>query len=149
MKIIRQKTAVSKASTRIGAIIGNGTREEIEILGHFGQTYAILSNIRDEFVDMFEKDEIKNRREKECFPLPIIIAFQDHSRKTEILKLLKDPIDEDKIEAILDLSMDFKETRKLVRKMRRMAEEESLNLLPIKHLKKTFELLLMSNIEDL
>lgn len=149
LKIIRHKTAVSEASTRIGAIIGNGTREEIEILGHFGRTYAILSTIRDEFVDMFEKDEIKNRRDKECLPLPIIIAFQDHSRKMEILKLLEDPIDEDKIEIILDLSMDFKETRKLVQKMHRMAEEEGLNLLPIKHLKKTFELLLMSNIEDL
>ena len=149
LEIIRHKTAVSEACTRIGVIIGNGTAEETEILGHFGRTYAILSTIRDEFIDTFEKDEIKNRRDRECLPLPIIVAFQDHSRKMEILKLLEDPIDDDKIEAMLDLSMDFKETRKLVQKMNRMIKDGSLNLLPIQHLRKTFELLLASTIEDL
>ena len=149
LEIIRHKTAVSEACTRIGVIIGNGTAEEIEILGHFGRTFDILLTIRDEFIDTFEKDEIRNRRDKECLPLPIIVAFQDHSRKMEILKLLEDPIDDDKIEAILDLSMDFKETRKLVQKMKRMIKDVSLNLLPIQHLRKTFELLLASTIEDL
>lgn len=149
LEIIRHKTAVSEACTRIGAILGNGTAEEIEILGHFGRTFDILLTIRSEFIDTFEKDEIRNRRDRECLPLPIIVAFQDHSRKMEILKLLEDPIDEDKIEAILDLSIDFKETRKLVQKMKRMIKNERIKLLSIQYHRKIFELLLASTIEDL
>lgn len=149
LDIIRHKSAVSEACTKIGAILGNGTLEEIEILGHFGRTYDVLLTIRDEFIDTFEKDEIRNRRDKECLPLPIIIAFQDNSRKMEILQLLQDPIDEEKINSILELSIDFKETRKFVKKMKQIIKNEKSKLLSLKHPKKIFELLLDSTIEDL
>jgi geranylgeranyl pyrophosphate synthase len=105
--------------------------------------------IRDEIVDVFEKDEISNRAEKECLPLPIICAFQDESRKIRILKLLKDRISEDKIEKILDLSMDCKETRELIGEMKRMVKQESLKLASLQKGEETLKLLLESTIEDL
>jgi len=149
LEIIRHKVAASEASTMIGAIMGNGSAKEIEILGHYGRTFGILLTIRDEFVDVFEKDEIKNRAEKECLPLPIIVAFQDNSRKIQILKLLKGRITAHKIEKILDLSMDCKETQQQVREMRQMVKQEGLKLSPIQYLKAIFELLLESTLEDL
>lgn len=149
LEIILHKVAASEASTMIGAILGNGTTEETGILSHYGRTYGTLLTIRDEIVDVFEKDEISNRAEKECLPLPIICAFQDESRKIRILKLLKDRISEDKIEKILDLSMDCKETRELIGEMTRMVKQESLKLASLQKGEETLKLLLESTIEDL
>jgi geranylgeranyl pyrophosphate synthase len=149
LEIIRHKVAASEASTMIGAILGNGTAKEIEILGHFGRTFGILLTVRDEFVDVFEKDEITNRAKRECLPLPIIVAFQDNSRKIEIIKLLKSRITASKIERILDLSMDCKENREEIRKMRRMVKQESLRVSTLQHNQAVFELLLKSTLEDL
>jgi geranylgeranyl pyrophosphate synthase len=149
LEIIRHKVAASEASTMIGAILGNGTAKEIEILGHYGRTFGILLTVRDEFVDVFEKDEITNRAKKECLPLPIIVAFQDNSKKIEILKLLKGRITADKIEKIVDLSMDCKENREQIRKMRQMARQESLRVSTLQHHQAIFELLLKSTLEDL
>jgi geranylgeranyl pyrophosphate synthase len=149
LEIIRHKVAASEASTMIGAILGNGTEKEIEILGHYGRTFGILFAVRDEFVDVFEKDEITNRAKRECLPLPIIVAFQDNSRKIEIIKLLKGRITADKIEKILDLSMDCKENREQVREMRRMVEQESLKLSTLQYSQSILELVMESTLEDL
>jgi geranylgeranyl pyrophosphate synthase len=148
LEIIRHKVAASEVSTMIGAILGNGTEKEIEILGHYGRTFGILLTVRDEFVDVFEKDEIRNRTKKECLPLPIIAAFQDDSRKTKILKLLKDRVTEGKIEKILDLSMDCKETREIISEMKRKAKQEKLKLTCLRN-SEVAKLLLDSTLEDL
>jgi geranylgeranyl pyrophosphate synthase len=149
LKIIRHKVAGSEASTKIGAILGNGNEKEIEILGQFGRTFGILLTVRDEFVDTYEKDELKNRRDCECLPLPIIAFLEDDSRKEQILRLLEDPLTEDKIERILNFSIDCNVTRKLVKKMKLMVEKENMKLSSIKHIGSTLALLLESTLQDL
>jgi geranylgeranyl pyrophosphate synthase len=149
LNIIKHKVAASEAATEIGAMLGNGTSNEIGVLRHYGRTYGVLLAIRDEFVDTFEPDELTNRAERECLPLPILLAFHDDSKKTLILRLLKDRITEEEIEKILDLSIDFVETRELVREMKRLVKQEGFKLSSIQYCKDALELLLESNLEDL
>ena len=149
LEIIRQKAAASEAATRIGAILGGGTEKEIELLGHYGRTYGILMTLRNEFIDVFEPDELRNRLRKECLPIPVLIAFHDDSRKTEILQLLKKKLTAKNIEKILDLSMDFKETRILVEDMKEWAENEISLLSPILYSEEDLKLLLLSLLEDI
>jgi geranylgeranyl pyrophosphate synthase len=149
LNIIKKKVAAGEASTRIGAIVGNGTEKEVEILGHYGRTYGMLMAIRDEFVDMFEADELKNRAEKECLPLPILLAFKDSSKKATILQLLKEEVTEDKIEKILDLTMGLKETCDLKDMMKQLVQKEVRQITVLKKCKAVFTLLLESTLEDL
>ncbi len=149
LDIINHKVAAGETTMRIGAILGNGTEKEIALMAHYGRTLGILLATRDEFVDIFEPTELKNRVEKECLPLPILLALQDDSRKSSILQLLEQPITEDKIERILDLSIDNEETKDLTNQMRSMVEEEILNLSTVKKCKETLELLLRATVEDL
>jgi geranylgeranyl pyrophosphate synthase len=149
LETIKQKAAASEAATRIGAILGNGTENEIELLGHYGRTYGILMTLRNEFIDVFEPDELRNRLRNECLPLPVLIAFHDKSRKTEILQLLKKKLTGKNIERILDLSMDFKETRMLVEDMKKRIEKEISMLSTTFRCKKELELLLSSALEDI
>jgi geranylgeranyl pyrophosphate synthase len=149
LDIIEQKASASEAATRVGAIIGGGTKEEVEFLGRYGRTYGILFTLRNEFIDVFEPDELRNRLENECLPLPVLLAFHDESRKTQILQLLKDEFTEKTIEKILDLSMDFGETRLLVEDMKRLAKKE-ISLFPSTlHNKKEFRLMLQATLEDI
>jgi geranylgeranyl pyrophosphate synthase len=149
LEIVKHKSAASEAATRVGAIIGGGTRKEVDLLGHYGRTYGILFTLRNEFIDVFEPDELRNRLENECLPLPVLIAFHDESRKTQILQLLKKELTEETVEKILDLSMDFQETRILVEDMKKWVKTE-ISLFPkTMYNKKELELMLQATIEDI
>jgi geranylgeranyl pyrophosphate synthase len=150
LKIIENKVAVAEATAKIGAILGGGTREEIERLGHYGKTLAILMTIRDEFIDIFEPDELKNRAENECLPLPILFTFKDPRKKNKIMRLLKgNKITEKEIAKILNIVMDAKETQELKKEMLSSIKKEIQQLKFIKGSRNSLKLLLQSTVEDL
>jgi geranylgeranyl pyrophosphate synthase len=146
---IRIKVAVAEATARMGAILGNGSQEQIEVLSHFGQTFGILNTVRDEYIDVFDADELKNRFKNECLPLPILLTFQDPQKKTAILHLLQQPATEETMEKILDLTMDSTETRGLSEQINTLMNQELHQILAVKNNKSELELFLRSTIEDL
>jgi geranylgeranyl diphosphate synthase type I len=149
LEIIRGKVAAGEASTRIGAIVGGGTAEEVKTLGHYGRTFGVLMTIRDEFIDMFELEELKNRAERECLPLPILLTFKDEAKKAEILQLLKEELTEDTIDRILDLVLDSKETRDLKEKLEYLIHEERQNIAVVKNCRGCLESIAEATLEDM
>ncbi|MGA2523039.1 MAG: polyprenyl synthetase family protein [Candidatus Bathyarchaeia archaeon] len=149
LEIIGKKSAASETATRIGAIFGGGTEREIELLGHYGRIYGVLMTIRNEFIDMFEPEELMNRYRNECLPLPILIAFQDNSIKAEIVQLLEKELTEKSVERILDLSIDFRETQALIEEMKKWADREISNLPTAYRCREDLVLLLQALLEDL
>jgi geranylgeranyl pyrophosphate synthase len=149
LNIVEQKVAAAEATMRIGAIVGNGEEQDIALMSHYGRTLGILLALRDEFVDIFEPDEIKNRFEQECLPLPVLLALHDDSKRSTILKLLKSQITEESIEKILDLSIDDKETRNLETEMKSLIAQEIAGLSQVKQCRESLELLLNATLEDL
>jgi heptaprenyl diphosphate synthase len=150
LDIIRMKVSLAEAMVKIGAILGGGTHEEIETGGHYGNTLGILLTIRDEFVDIFELDELKNRIEKECLPLPILAALQEPDKREKIIRLLKrKEITQKEVEEILDLVMSSEGARVLKEKMLSLIEDESKRLDSNKKFKETFRLLLQCSLQNL
>ena len=150
LDIIRMKVSVSGAMTKIGAILGDGTQEEVESAGHFGETLGVLLTIRDEFIDVFEIDELKNRFKNECLPLPILAALRDADKKDKIISLLRTrEITEKEVNQILDLVMSSKGAQELKKRMRLLVKEESQRLNSNKRFKEISDLLLRSSLEDL
>jgi len=150
LDIIKTKVAVAEATAKIGAIFGNGTPEEIDVLGHYGKTFGILMTVRDEFIDIFHSSELKNRTEKECLPLPVLAAFKDPEKKKKILQLLKSKkIEEKEIAQILDIVIDSKEAQELKKEMVSLIAVETRPLLALKHCRKTLQLLLTATMEDI
>lgn len=86
---MKMKAAIADATARIGAIIGGGSSDKIESLGRFGRALGILATIRDDYIDVFEPDELRNRTKNECLPLPVLYAFRDDNVKDEIINILK------------------------------------------------------------
>ncbi|XES77828.1 MAG: polyprenyl synthetase family protein [Candidatus Bathyarchaeia archaeon] len=149
LNIIRMKIAVAEATTKVGAILGGGTAEEVALLSSFGRRFGILNTVRDEIIDMFEAEELENRKEKECLPLPILFTFKDTEKKAKILRLLNNQITEEILEEILNLVLDSEETNKLTQEMHAIMAEGIKQLNNIGKCKQELTLLLQSTQEDI
>ena len=118
LDIIKMKAAIADATARIGAIIGGGSLKEIEKFGEYGRTLGILATIRDDFVDTFEPDELKNRAENECLPLPVLYAFRDQKAKNKIIGVFrKGELGEDDAHEIVETIMETEEMQSLKKVM--------------------------------
>lgn len=150
LEVIKTKSAITEATMKIGAIIGKGTSEEIETLGNYGKTLSVLFALRDEIIDIFEKDELLNRFKNECLPLPVLLTFKNPKKAKKIIELLSvEPITETEVESLLDLVIDSKETSVVKREMSVTVKEEEQKLLLLKLHTSDFVLLLKSMLEDL
>ena len=61
LKVIEYKTAVAfQVAARIGAIIANGTEEQIDALTEYGKNLGIAYQIRDDLLDWKNEDKLFN-----------------------------------------------------------------------------------------
>ena len=152
LDIIRMKAAIADVTARIGAIIGGGSPDEIKALGKYGRTLGILAAIRDDFIDVFEPDEIKNRAENECLPLPIFYAFRDKKVKNKIIDILKKiELREDDAYKIVETIMETKDMQALKKEIRVLLEGGigSLKVIENQKVAETLEEMLHTAVEDL
>ena len=150
LEIIKLKVSLATASAEIGAIVGNGTSQQIEDLGDYARTLGVLMTIRDEFIDMFELDELTNRFRNECLPLPILCTFQDVSLKQKILEFLrKADVSEAKLDEMLELIYDSPEVHKLLEFMHLSVKNEVKNLHYVKEIEDALRELLEFSLQDL
>lgn len=152
LDIIRMKAAIADVTARIGAIIGGGSSDEIEALGKYGRALGILATIRDDFIDVFESDELKNRAENECLPLPVLYAFRDQKVKKEITDLLrKQELTKEVAFNIVEIMMKEEGIKVLKRKMRLILEEgyESVRLIEKQKIGNILRTMIRALMEDL
>ncbi len=77
LRVVKKKAADVEAHTRIGAILGNGTKEEIEALSEYGRHLGILIILRDDMIDTMDTEETLHRIKKEHISLPVLYALQN------------------------------------------------------------------------
>ncbi len=149
MEIIRHKVAAGEVATRIGALVGDGTPRDVETLAEYGRVFGVLLSMRDEFVDVFEQEELSNRVEKEVLPLPIIVTLADESKKSVLLEHLKGKITAEEIEGIVDIATSSAESVLLVSEMKKMIDELKLKIKSLSYCKEDLDLIIEATLEDL
>ena len=149
LDLVELKAAVGEISGEIGAIVGGAKLAEAAALGHFGKTLGALLTIRDEFIDVFDFAELKNRAENEFLPLPILLTLKDADKADELKNLFKGNLTRVKQKRVVELVINSKETSELKRQMCEMAKEEMRRLTAYNLGNTTFMLLLKSTLEDL
>lgn len=134
LDIIRMKAAIADVTARIGAIVGGGSSDEIKALGKYGRTLGILATIRDDYIDVFEPYELKNRAKNECLPLPILYAFRDKKVKTNIINVLgKRELSEDDAHEIVEVITETKDIQALEKEIQVFLESGIKSLKGIKN----------------
>ena len=150
LQIIERKLAVAEATARIAALLGNGSEDDVEALGKLGRTLGWLNTLRDEFIDVFEPEEVINRFEREILPLPLLSTFRDPAKKEKIMDLLANgKMSQENAAKLVTIVMESRETDELKRLMQSQASAISVQLSTLKACKDAFRLLLESSLEDL
>lgn len=125
LQIVRKKAADVEAHTRISAILGGGSKKEIETLGEYGRLLGMLIILHDDWIDMIDPEEAQHRVQNECLPLPILYALRDTKTKSTLTSiLLKGRITKKDAKTILETiykAKGFRTTEKLMLEYARSA----------------------------
>jgi geranylgeranyl pyrophosphate synthase len=126
MKVIEMKAAGIELDMHLGAMFGGG--EDKEILARLGRILGILGTLREEFVDVFEIEEICQRITVQDLPLPLLFAMQDHEAKRKVLNIIsKHKITENDVAELVDVILEAEPVVELKEKMQHLIRE-GLNL---------------------
>jgi len=143
--VVKNKAADAEAYTRISAILGSGSAEEIEVLGKFGRLLGTILILRDDLIDMIDFEEMVHRIKREHLPLPILYALQNPKFKSTLNAiLLKKEITESDAETILHVTEKAEGFKRFRTVMEEMAKEILQLLLTIKYKRSELDLIVKS-----
>lgn len=152
MQILNMKATSVEADMRIGAIIGGGTNSEVQVLTRYGRILGILATLREEFIDIFEIEELSQRIQHEYVPIPVLFAMHDKDSEKRIRKLLaRKHVTNKDVDELLDIVFEAKSVRELKKMMNYLIDESTHLIRRVKNAKvrKTLEKLAVSALEDL
>jgi geranylgeranyl diphosphate synthase type I len=118
VRIVEKKAADVEAHTSIGAILGGGTKEEIETLGRYGRLLGMMIILGDDVMDSWDIDELRHRIRKEHLPLPLLFALQNPKTKNTVTFLLsKREIIEQDLQTLIEIAREDSKTMKLLKEI--------------------------------
>jgi geranylgeranyl diphosphate synthase type I len=141
LRVVRKKAADVEAHTRISAILGGGSKEEIEALSEYGRLLGMLILLRDDLIDMIDLEEAVHRIEKEHLSLPILYALQKREIKSTLGPLMRKTItkkDAKKVLVIVDRAGGFDRVEEY---MQELAQDAYKSIETIKNNKRHLTLL--------
>jgi geranylgeranyl pyrophosphate synthase len=152
MQLVEKKAASIEADMSIGAIVGGGTDEQVKALAKYGRIIGILTTLREEFIDIFEIEELVQKVRIKRLPIPILFAMQEAGRKKDIENILaKKEITNNDVKKIVNLVFESKNVKKLKRDMEDLVTEAShlVSKLPSLEISKQLRQWVSSMLEDL
>lgn len=151
-EVIKSKAAIAEAAAKIGAVLGGGARSEINSMARYGKVLGILATIRDDFIDMFEPDELLNRAKNECLPLPLLYALKNLEVRKEITELLKKEfLSEEDASMVIEAVMKAEEIQELRNLMKTLLQNgiRQVNFVKDKNILQRLVNILVATTEDL
>ena len=121
--MVDMKASAIQADFEIGALLGKATKGEIEAFSIYGHAIGELEILRDDFIDIFETEELLNRFENECPPIPILYAFQDSKTKSKIHGIIRKNMSSEDADLIVDIIFNTKGVTKLRNEMQNLVDE--------------------------
>lgn len=152
VQIVKMKAASIEADIRIGAILGGGTSAQVEALAKYARTLGLLATLREEFIDVFEIEELNQRISNEYLPIPVLYAMQDKDSRRKIKKLLsKGKVTDNDIDELIHVVFEARNVKKLEKEMKELVAESMFLASKIKDykLRNQFRKLVSSTLEDL
>jgi geranylgeranyl diphosphate synthase type II len=146
------KAADIEGHMRIGAIYAGGTEQQVEAMTRLGKCLGTLLLVREDFVDVYEPDELMSRVKYECLPLPITITLQNKVYKEKIVSILsKEKIDERDTRNIVEIIYKTPEITRLKRQLNALKKRAIVEITNVSKAKAANELKLIisSTLEDL
>jgi geranylgeranyl pyrophosphate synthase len=152
LNIIEKKAWSIGVHASLGAILGGGTPKEIQALENYGKTLGTLIILREEFVDLFESEELRSRMKNECLPLPLLHAFKDCGLKKKLLTILSKPeISKGDVGQVVRALIDNKVVDEFRKHMQDLSLEatESISFVKNRKTKSAMKMLIQATLTDI
>jgi geranylgeranyl diphosphate synthase type I len=151
MRLVEMKAASIEADMRIGGIIGEGSDKEVETLAKYGRVLGILATLREEFIDIFETEELNQRLKGKALPIPVLLALHDPESRAKIQRLIKRNITDESVENLLNIVLKSTSVVKLRKYMLKLSAKATAltSQLPNQEIAQMLRLLPKSALEDL
>jgi geranylgeranyl pyrophosphate synthase len=152
VKITEMKAASIEADMHLGALFGGGKDAEVEVLARVGRILGILATLRDDLIDVFDIEELRQRISVQDLPLPLLFAMQDQKAKGKVRNIISKPkITKSDVATLVDFTLEAKTVVQLKNQMQFLIEEglALTNNLPNVKLKSKIQSLLSFMLEDL
>jgi geranylgeranyl pyrophosphate synthase len=147
LQIVRKKAADVEAHTKISAIVGGGSRREVEALSKYGRLLGMLLILRDDWIDLMDHEETRSRIKRECLPLPLLYTLQNSNAKAQVLPILrKSTITKKDVQTILEVICKSGGQKQYETLLRELEEKAYKELRIIKHPLEGLKLLLKATI---
>jgi len=129
LHVVEKKAADVEAHTRISAILGDGSNNEIEALSNYGRFLGMILILRDDLLDITDSKEMLNRIENECLPLPILCALQTSRIKPKLAStLLKKHITKKDVKTIKEITNSAQGLEQSLKIMHEFAKNALLSI---------------------
>jgi geranylgeranyl pyrophosphate synthase len=152
LNIVRKKAADVEAYTRISALLGCGSSEEIDALGRYGRILGMMVILRDDWMDMTDLDEALQRIQNESLPLPIITSLENQKTRPLMRAILqKNTKTKRDAKKILEIARRTGQAEHLRRMLKDLYNEAHVTIENVKKNKEYLNLLVKSiipSIED-
>ena len=152
MKINEMKAAAIEADMYLGGLFGGGEDIEVELLAKLGRILGTLVMLRQEFIDVFDIEELRQRISVQDLPPPLLLAMRNQKTKREVMNIIVKPrITKSDVAELVDFTFEATPVVKLKGKMR-LSIEEGLTLasnFPKPKLRSKLQALLSVMLEDL
>jgi geranylgeranyl pyrophosphate synthase len=124
LKIIEMKAAGIEADVYLGALFGGGNDIEVEASARLGRILGILVTLREEFIDVFEIEELRQRIAVHDLPLPLLAVMQDKKAAGEVHRILsKYRLSEEDITKLLNVTLEAEPVLEIKEKMQLLMGE--------------------------
>jgi geranylgeranyl pyrophosphate synthase len=121
----KHKGSVAELHCRIGGIIGSADEKNLVDLKEYGRLLGILSTMKDEFLDLENFSELKNRINNEMPPYPIVCAFQNKTLRKQILPIIMNQsFSEKDLPFVVESILSSDEVKKLKSELKELVEKE-------------------------
>lgn len=151
LHVVRKKAADVEAYMRIGAILGGGSNEEVDVLGEYGRILGMMAILRDYLEDMLDfEGEMPNIIKKEALPLPLLYALRKPEERASIVSIIKGgKFGRKEIEGIFELTEDAGGLQYLDKALGKLAKSGMSLLKTVKHKRRELELIMKATIPPL
>ena len=148
LQIIEKKAADVEAHARIGVVLGNGSKEEVEAMAHYGRILGMMIILRDDWIDLMDFEESRHRIEKESLPIPILYGLQDRKTSVKLRPILtRREVRKKDAQALLEVINTSKAMKRYLALMNELAANASSKLKSMKKNEtKDLELLLRATL---
>jgi len=152
MNVVEMKAAGIQADTQLGALFGGGKDVQVETLARLGRIVGILGTLREEFIDVFEGEELCQRISAQFLPLPLLFAMQNREAKGKIKYIISKPkIAKKDVAELVDVVLQAETVVKLKNRMKILIRQGIglADKLPKEESRNKFHAILSFMLEDL